>query len=246
MWWTLAVIIASGLPPHCRDRGAAGTNPGEDLLPERLRTGRDREVLGPGEHPFPTKYAVRTSQLAIEPSIYLETLMRDFVLFGGKIVIRKFDTPRDLMSLTESVIVNCTGLGSKTLFNDDELVPVKGQLTVCIPQPEVSYRASGRLPNSAVIPPSWDDRRCTTGSLAKDEGVLGEAEERALASALSFHTTRNVDLVQLAKIQVGLRDVSRMNGGSRPVVDGVEWMRKICCRGKTGRWKSEGLYVPVP
>ena len=126
-------------------------NGGDDLLPDRLRPGRDRDVLGPGEHPFPTKYAIRTSALAIEPSIYLETLVRDFVLFGGKIVIRKFDTPRDLMSLPESVIVNCTGLGSKALFNDEELVPIKGQLTVCVPQPEVNYRASGRLPNSDVV-----------------------------------------------------------------------------------------------
>jgi glycine/D-amino acid oxidase-like deaminating enzyme len=131
--------------------GAGPGNPGEDLLPDRLRTGRDRDVLGPGEHPFPSKYAIRTSQLSIEPSIYLEKLMQDFVLFGGKIVIRKFDTPRDLMSLTEPVIVNCTGLGSKTLFNDDELVPVRGQLTVCIPQPEVNYRASGHPINSAVV-----------------------------------------------------------------------------------------------
>jgi glycine/D-amino acid oxidase-like deaminating enzyme len=116
-----------------------------DLVPEHLRTGRDREVFGPGEHPFPTKYAVRTSALAIEPSIYLEALMRDFVLFGGKIVIRKFETPRDLMSLNEPLVVNCTGLGSKTLFNDEELVPIRGQITVCVPQHEVNYRASGRL-----------------------------------------------------------------------------------------------------
>jgi D-amino-acid oxidase len=66
-------------------------------------------------------------------------------------VIRKFDTPRDLMSLPESIIVNCTGLGSKTLFGDDELVPIKGQFTVCIPQPEVNYRASGRLPNGVSM-----------------------------------------------------------------------------------------------
>jgi D-amino-acid oxidase len=121
--------------------------PDDDLLPEPLRTGRDREVFGPGEHPFPTKYAIRSSALAIEPSIYLEALMRDVVIFGGKIVIRKFETPRDLMSLTEPVIVNCTGLGSKALFNDDELVPIRGQLTVMIPQPEVHYRASGRTAN---------------------------------------------------------------------------------------------------
>ena len=37
--------------------------------------------------------------MRIEPSIYLEALMRDFALFGGKIVGRKSDTPRDLMSL---------------------------------------------------------------------------------------------------------------------------------------------------
>jgi D-amino-acid oxidase len=122
----------------------------DDLVPQFMQPERDREVLGPGEHPFPTKYAVRTPSLAIEPSIYLDKLIADFALFGGKIVIRKFDTPRDLMSLPESIVVNCTGLGSKTLFNDDELVPIKGQLTVCIPQPEVKYRAFGRLPESTV------------------------------------------------------------------------------------------------
>jgi len=122
----------------------------DDLLPESMRPERDREVFGPGEHPFPTRYAVRTSSLAIEPSIYLDKLVADFLLFGGKIVIRKFDTPRDLTSIPEFLVVNCTGLGSKTLFNDNELVPIKGQLTLCIPQPEVKYRAFGRLRNSTV------------------------------------------------------------------------------------------------
>jgi len=114
-----------------------------ELLPDALRPNRFRELLGPGEHPFPTKYAVRTLALAIEPSIYLDALVRDFVMFGGRIVIRTFDTPRDLMSLQEPIVVNCTGLGSYTLFNDKELVPVKGQLTALVPQPEVDYRAGG-------------------------------------------------------------------------------------------------------
>lgn len=125
---------------------------GADLLPEHLRTGREREVLAPGEHPFATKYAVRTSNLSIEPSLYLDTLVGDFLRFGGKIVIRKFDTPRDLMSLSEPVIINSTGLGAKALFKDEELVPVKGQLTLLIPQPEVTYRVSNRPPNVAPQP----------------------------------------------------------------------------------------------
>ena len=136
--------------PKARQTGLTGGNPGEDLLPDHLNPGRSREIFGPGEHPFPTRYAVRSSALAIEPSIYLEALVRDFILFGGKIVIRQFDTPRDLMLLAEPILINCTGLGSKTLFNDQELVPIRGQLTHCIPQPEVRYRASGRMPGSNV------------------------------------------------------------------------------------------------
>ncbi len=106
-------------------------------LPTYLRS--DREILYPGEHPFQTPYASRRSSIRIEPSIYLDAMAREFHLLGGRVVIRKFDTPRDLMSVSESVIVNCTGLGSLDLFNDEELIPVKGQLTFLVPQPEVNY-----------------------------------------------------------------------------------------------------------
>ena len=109
-------------------------------LPAYLRS--DREILYPGEHPFQTPYASRRSSMRIEPSIYLDALVREFHLLGGRIVIRKFDTPRDLMSVSESVIINCTGLGSLDLFSDEELIPVKGQLTFLVPQPEVNYQFS--------------------------------------------------------------------------------------------------------
>jgi glycine/D-amino acid oxidase-like deaminating enzyme len=117
--------------------------------PERpnLNAGFDpgREVLQPGEHPFPTKYAIRSASIRIEPSIYLDALVRDFLLWGGRIVIRKFDSPRDLMTLAERVIINCTGLGARDLFGDQELVPLKGQLSVLVPQPEVNYHTIGGL-----------------------------------------------------------------------------------------------------
>jgi hypothetical protein len=111
------------------------------LLPDTLRTGAT--VLGPGEHPFPTPYATRRSSLRIEPSIYLDALVRDVRVAGGAIVIRKFDNLRDIAQLEESVVVNCTGLGSGELFGDDEIIPVKGQLTHLMPQPEVDYSTFG-------------------------------------------------------------------------------------------------------
>jgi glycine/D-amino acid oxidase-like deaminating enzyme len=81
--------------------------------------------------------------MRIEPSIYLDALMDDFLLWGGKVVIRKFETPSDVARLAENLVVNCTGLGSKALFNDPELVPLKGQLTILVPQQEITYSTSG-------------------------------------------------------------------------------------------------------
>jgi D-amino-acid oxidase len=119
------------------------TNPDRPNLNDGFNAGR--EVLQPGEHPFPTQYAIRNATIRIEPSIYLDALVRDFLLWGGHIVIRKFDTSRDLMTLGEPIIVNCTGLGARDLFGDQEVVPLKGQLTVLVPQPEVNYHTQGGL-----------------------------------------------------------------------------------------------------
>lgn len=122
-------------------RGGFGGATGTPLMPESITN--PRLVLQPGEHPFPTKYAIERTEMRIEPSIYLDALMNDFLLWGGKVVIRKFETPADVAALGENVIVNCTGLGAKALFNDPELMPLKGQLTVLMPQSEINYATSG-------------------------------------------------------------------------------------------------------
>jgi glycine/D-amino acid oxidase-like deaminating enzyme len=102
-------------------------------------------LLQPGEHPFPTKYARWGPTIRIEPNIYLDALVRDFLLWGGHLVIRKFETPRDLAALREPIIINCTGLGARELFGDREVLPLKGQLTVMVPQPEVTYHTAGGM-----------------------------------------------------------------------------------------------------
>jgi glycine/D-amino acid oxidase-like deaminating enzyme len=138
--WISAYAPVDEIPPQ-GERGQGGPN---SLLPAQLRTGA--VIFGPGEHPFPSKFAARRPSLRIEPSIYLDALMRDFMMFGGRVVIRKFDTPRDLMTLSEPILINCTGLGSLELFGDKELVPVKGQLTHFVPQPEIDYETNGGAP----------------------------------------------------------------------------------------------------
>jgi glycine/D-amino acid oxidase-like deaminating enzyme len=149
---------------------------GGGLLPAHMRSGR--EMLEPGEHPFPTRYAARRTSMKMEPPRYLEAMAREVRLFGARTVIRKFDSSRDLMTLDEPVIVNCTGLGSYSLFNDAELTPVKGQLTFLVPQPEVDYqygcmpRSDGIALGSTRQPGNW--------SLEPDE----EARQRIVSRAI--------------------------------------------------------------
>jgi glycine/D-amino acid oxidase-like deaminating enzyme len=77
--------------------------------------------------------------LLIEPPIYLNALTRDFQIAGGRIVVRDFPDLRSVLALSEPVVVNCSGLGSRSLFSDENMYPGKGQLLVFVPQSEVDY-----------------------------------------------------------------------------------------------------------
>lgn len=95
--------------------------------------------LKPSEHPFPARFVKVDNMMFIEPSVYLNTLLRDFYIAGGHIHRVAFVEPRQLAALSEAVVVNCTGLGARELFSDRELMPIKGQLHALLPQPEVDY-----------------------------------------------------------------------------------------------------------
>ena len=107
-------------------------------------------------------------------------LVKDAQLYGARIVIRKFDSMRDLTSLTEPVVVNCTGLGAKELFDDGELVPLKGQLTSITPQPDVNYGTLGGVRASTDFPIHMmprSDRLILGGTSERGEWSLDVNEE---------------------------------------------------------------------
>ncbi len=96
-------------------------------------------TYGPGQHPFPTRYATRFMTMLIEPNRYLRALQRDFLLRGGRAIVRSFAEVGQMLAVDEPLIMNCTGLGAKALFGDDQLEPVRGQLSVLVPQPSIDY-----------------------------------------------------------------------------------------------------------
>jgi D-amino-acid oxidase len=131
-WLPLYRLSASTITPPDADSPDSDVEP---LYPE------SRELTA-AEHPFNTPFVHRKYSMLIEPAIYLNAMVRDYQAAGGKIVIRELHSG-DLAGLRETLIFNCTGLGARTLFDDPELMPIKGQLVFLMPQPEVDYMTIG-------------------------------------------------------------------------------------------------------
>ncbi len=103
-----------------------------DLTPQ----GHD---LPPGTHPFPTKYARRSTSLTFNVADYARQLMTDFLIAGGTIETREFHTPQELTALPQRAIINCTGYAARQLWSDESIIPVRGQIAWLIPQEGVTY-----------------------------------------------------------------------------------------------------------
>ena len=93
-----------------------------------------REVLGPAS--IRSRRSTRSSapQMRIEPSIYLDALVQRLPALRRQDRHPQVRHAARSEALERDAIVNCTGLGAKALFDDQELVPLKGQLTVLMPQ----------------------------------------------------------------------------------------------------------------
>ncbi len=109
-------------------------------MPELFTSVRDLE---PGEHPFPSRYVKQTVTMIVEPAMFLRRVRNDFLIAGGKMVAKDFKQLDEVLALPESTIFNCTGLGAKALFNDEDMQPAKGQLVFIPPDPAVDYLTVG-------------------------------------------------------------------------------------------------------
>jgi glycine/D-amino acid oxidase-like deaminating enzyme len=142
------------------------------------------------ESPFPQRGVTRIYMMLIEPAIYLPAVLRDFRIAGGKVIVRNFRGLAEVLDLTEQTVVNCTGLGAKTLFNDEELIPVKGQLAFLTPQPELNYMYTAD--SNYMFP-------------RRDGVLLGGTHERGIWTTAPDETTISSLLEGHRRIAEGMR-----------------------------------------
>ena len=100
--------------------------------------------LAMDEHNFPRPFVRQFDTMMIETPLYLRRMELDVRQHGAEIVVREFADVSQVRALPEQTIFNCTGLGAGRLFGDTEIMPVRGQLAILLPQPEVNYNTIGR------------------------------------------------------------------------------------------------------
>jgi len=155
-----------------------------DLFPARHEL-----ELRNGTRPYNVITARRGSGMTFNIADYSRTLVEEFKIGGGTIVPREFSSPRDVASLAERLIVNCTGYGARSLWSDESIVPVRGQIGWLPPQDGVNYGMAiddviitGRRDGIAVQPtPQGDDTGWNDDSEIPDRDAA-KAGVQALAA----------------------------------------------------------------
>ena len=99
------------------------------------------QMLPRGATPFDAPFVSRGTNMMFNIADYGHTLMTDFLLAGGEMRRTEFHAPSELAALKEKVVINCPGYGGRSLWKDESITPVRGQIAWLIPQPEVTYGA---------------------------------------------------------------------------------------------------------
>lgn len=147
--------IAMGIAPRYNYTASAANTGFEHVVPEcsfwtrRRVKFRFREPASPLEGPF---VGLRYKTYLMNPQIMLRHLLSVLKQKPKtKFEHRNFASKADVLSLPHTVIINCTGLGSKTIFDDRKLRAIRGQILVLDNPDKIDYFYSGGCLGTAYM-----------------------------------------------------------------------------------------------
>jgi len=123
--------------------------------------------------------------LFIEIPVYMEFLHNQVAQLGAEIVPCILDKQK-IQQLPEQIIFNCTGLGSRELFDDSALVPIRGQLVTV---------AQKNFPNIVLIQRYNDNQNIFTiiPRPSKKQCIIGVTYEFGVENyEIDFDVSKNL------------------------------------------------------
>lgn len=141
--------------------------------------------------------ALRSRRIIIETPIYTQDLMTKAQAKGAEFFQHFLVEGSELLEFQEDIIFNCMGLGSREIFHDQDLRPVRGQLVYFKAQEGINYLAAAPGQNEifiAMLP--YKDKLILGGSYEEGEEqklVSNKIIEDILQNARAFFEPKPSD-----------------------------------------------------
>lgn len=143
--------------------------------------------------------------LVMDTDIYMDYLVAWFRRMGGVMIQREIHHIDEALNACD-VVVNCTGLGAKTLLNDTEMYPCRGQVLRIKPNefPHSLFEEEGRNSLAYMIPRLSD---MVIGGTSQDHNESLEPDPQDTADILRkcagiYPQFANAEILE---VRVGLR-----------------------------------------
>jgi D-amino-acid oxidase len=147
----------------------------------------------------------RIKSIVIDTSLYMEYLMKTFQGLGGKVIQKEIKNVEEALQESD-VVINCTGLGSRELFHDDKIYPVRGQM--------IKIKATGF--DQVVVDDDGPNNLCLTVPRVNDIMLGGTAQKNNWNTEVDPEDTKeilrkvtliapNLKNIEVISEQVGLR-----------------------------------------
>ncbi|MDH3246091.1 MAG: FAD-binding oxidoreductase [Saprospiraceae bacterium] len=151
----------------------------------------------------------------VDTSYFLPYLLTTFLINGGEFEMKILRSVDDLDYSEHDWVINCAGLGSRQLVNDEKMYPIRGQIVKVKAQPNLGWIAAehGPLALSYVIP-------------RKNEVILGGTAEPGVEHCdIDPEETKRI-LERCKKLAPGLNPaIIKVEVGLRPGRDEVRLER---------------------
>ncbi len=106
-----------------------------------------------------TRKATRIQRISLDGPLFMKDLFEKVQAKGAILHRLHFHHLEEILALPETVVINCLSLGSRELFNDHELYPVRGQI-VHLALHDIDYILYQKVPvpNYFFFTYPWSDR----------------------------------------------------------------------------------------
>ena len=154
----------------------------------------------PGGYPYGWRYET----FFVDTAVFLPWLVDRFKAHGGAFAPRRgYTSLHEVATLPHDVVFNCTGLGARTLCADANVIPVRGQIAIVGPRPDLDW--SIKHDAFYIYPRTYD----TVLGGTSEANVWDERPESSAIEAL-------VQANQRIMPELKASDVVRTYAGLRP------------------------------